>query len=255
MDSPYAPITFAVEGDVDIAILAAAAGRLKRLAEALAADFAPHSHVRWRLDDLAAGSAVIALAPESDSPVAIRRVMRGFGDVGAALAADRSLDFSPRTCIAARQLAKLTRRNGVSAVRFESAAGTSRVERLGPTASNPVAPRRALGAVAGLVTSLRRLDELQFTLSDNVFNKAVICHLQGGQEELARSAWNTQVTVSGTVERDPGTGHATHVRQVSSIQQLPDYPRGVWREARGALPWSPGDPPAEAMIRKLRDAI
>ena len=152
MDSPYAPITFAVEGDVDIVILAAAAGRLKRLAEALAADFAPHSHVRWRLADLAAGSAVIALAPESDSPVAVRRVMRGFGDVGAALAADRALDFSPRTCIAARQLAKLTRRNGVSAVRLESAAGTSRVERLGPMASNPVAPRRALGAVAGLVT-------------------------------------------------------------------------------------------------------
>ena len=95
MDSPYAPITFAVEGDVDIAILAAAAGRLKRLAEALAADFAPNSQVRWRLDDLAAGSAVIALAPESDSPVAVRRVMRGYGDVGAALAADRRSIFLP----------------------------------------------------------------------------------------------------------------------------------------------------------------
>ena len=88
-----------------------------------------------------------------------------------------------------------------------------------------------------------------------MFNKAVICHLQVGQEELARSAWNTQVTVSGMVERDPGTGHATHMRQVSSIQPLPDHPRGVWRDARGALPWSPGDPPAEAMIRKLREAI
>ena len=115
------------------------------------------------------------------------------------------------------------------------------------------AQRHALGAVSGLVTSLKKLDELEFTVTDGVFGAFVTCHLRAGQEEEARDAWDRYVTVTGMVERDAGTGCPSHVRQISRIEPLPEHPDREWQMARGALSWKPGDPPAEAAIRRIRD--
>ena len=115
------------------------------------------------------------------------------------------------------------------------------------------AQRHALGAVSGLVTSLKKIDELEFTVQDTAFRSAVTCHLREGQEDEARRAWDTCVTVTGMVERDPDTGRPTHVRQISRIEPLPEHLGGAWRNARGTLSWAPGDPPAEAAIRRIRD--
>ena len=248
-------ITLAIDGELDLGLFAAAVDRLKDLTAALSDDLAPNGDVRWRIADLKVGSAVVTLGVESSSDAAVRRVTRGFNDVGAALAGDQRLEFSPRVAKAARRLGELTRQQGVKAVRFQTASRTSTVVKLGPNAKAAVRQRHAWGAVSGRVTSLKKVDALEFTLRDSVFDVAVTCHLRAGQEDEARCAWDTYVTVSGMVERDPGTGRPRSVRQISQIEQLPDRPRGAWRAARGALPWKPGDPPAEAAIRRVRDDV
>ena len=255
MTTDQEAITFAIDGEIDLDLFAAAVGRLKDLASALSDDLSPNDELRWRLSDLRTGSAVMTLTPESPSVAAVQRVMRGFNDVGAALQEDLPLEFSPRVAKAARRLGGLTRRKGIRAVRFRTAARTSTVVKLGEKARATVPQRHALGAVSGLVTSLKKLDDLEFAVTDGVFAASVTCHLRAGQEEEARGAWNKYVTVTGMVERDPGTGRPRHVRQVSRIEPLPERPRGAWRNARGALSWTPGDPPAEAAIRRIRDDI
>ena len=248
-------ITLAIDGELDLGLFAAAVDRLKDLTAALSDDLAPDGDVRWRIADLKVGSAVVTLGVESSSDAAVRRVTRGFNDVGAALEGDQRLEFSPRVAKAARRLGELTRQQGVKAVRFQTASRTSTVIKLGPNAKAAVPQRRAWGAVSGRVTSLKKLDALEFTLKDSVFGVAVTCHLRAGQEDEARCAWDTYVTVSGMVERDPGTGRPRSVRQISQIEQRPDRSRGAWRAARGALPWKLGDPPAEAAIRRVRDDV
>lgn len=248
-------ITLAIDGELDLGLFAAAVDRLKDLTAALSDDLAPNGDVRWRIADLKVGSAVVTLGVESSSDAAVRRVTRGFNDVGAALEGDQRLEFSPRVAKAARRLGELTRQKGVKAVRFQTASRTSTVVKLGPNAKAAVRQRHAWGAVSGRVTSLKKVDALEFTLTDSVFGVAVTCHLRVGQEGEARCAWDTYVTVSGMVERDPGTGRPRSVRQISQIEQLPDRPRGAWRAARGTLPWKPGDPPAEAAIRRVRDDV
>ena len=248
-------ITLAIDGELDLGLFAAAVDRLKDLTAALSDDLAPNGDVRWRIADLKVGSAVVTLGVESSSDAAVRRVTRGFNDVGAALEGDQRLEFSPRVAKAARRLGELTRQKGVKAVRFQTASRTSTVVKLGPNAKAAVPQRHAWGAVSGRVTSLKKLDGLEFTLTDSVFGVAVTCHLRAGQEDEARCAWDTYVTVSGMVERDPGTGRPRSVRQISQIEQRPGRPRGAWRTARGALPWKPGDPPAEAAIRRVRDDV
>ena len=255
MTTDQEAITFAIDGEIDLALFAAAVDRLKDLTSALSDDLSPNDELHWRLSDLKVGSAVVTLTPESPSTAAVQRVTRGFNEVGVALQEDLPLEFSPRVAEAARRLGGLTRRKRIRAVRFRTAGRTSTVVKLGDNAQTAVPQRHALGAVNGLVTSLKKLGELEFTVTDGVYGVSVTCHLRAGQEEEARSVWNKYVTVTGMVERDPGTGRPRHVRQISRIEPLVERSGGGWRAARGALSWQIGDPPAEAAIRRIRDDV
>ena len=73
-----------------------------------------------------------------------------------------------------------------------------------------------------------------------------------GQETIIREAWGRRAVVEGVVTRDAESGRPTSVRNISSIEILPDNMPG-YQEARGIVPVPDGAPSPEIIIRRLRD--
>lgn len=245
-------IILQLDGEIDLDTFAAAVSGLRELANALVSDLAPHAGITWELQGLEYGSASVALRAESQSRAAARRVTRAYGEIGAAMSEDRHLAYSPKIGSCARKLGSLTGRQRVQAVRFGAGGRTAAITKLGQNSMATLEQLSSLGSVTGQIESLSRRGDLHLTLVDDVFASRVSLHLRKGQEELGRSSWDLHATVTGMVIEDPGSGRPTDVRNITSIEPVPEFQVGAWRDARGALPWKPGDPPAEQTIRELR---
>jgi hypothetical protein len=69
-----------------------------------------------------------------------------------------------------------------------------------------------------------------------------------------RNAWGRRAVVEGWVTRDPATGQAQTIRQISAVEVLPELPQADFRAARGILPVESPEMAPERVIRRLRDA-
>jgi hypothetical protein len=159
---------------------------------------------------------------------------------------------SARTNQLLREIAALVDEDDIDEVRFETADEEAVIRAPLPAPSNPVVPSRDWGSVIGRVQTLQGRGQLRFTIYDLLRDRAVSCYLQAGQEEIMRGAWGRLVEVEGEVSRDPVTDAPLSVRKVTSVTQFPDPTAGTWRSARGVV-LSPGAPPAEDVIREIRD--
>lgn len=112
---------------------------------------------------------------------------------------------------------------------------------------------KAIGVVKGRVQALSNQGRLDFILYDSLFDLPVTCYLQERQENLLRELWGKQVFVAGLVIRDANSGHATAVRDITSIDPVIEVVPGSYKLTRGILAWSEGDEPAEVSIRRIRD--
>ena len=242
-------ITFELGGRVELADFANGITAFRRLVNALT----PHNAgVTWVVDDLQPGSAVVTLRGESDSPIAVEGVVENYGKIGAVLSERNDLpQFGKRVRDAAEAIRKLT--GTTEYVRFETSEGDYTIYANGHT-PNRSTPTVAIGAIAGRVQTLSNRSGLRFNLYDRLHDKAVACYLTHGQEELMREAWGQRATVTGRVSRDATTGRPIAIRQIMNVEILGDVKPGSYREARGAVPWQPGDRRPEEVIRELRDA-
>jgi phage tail tube protein FII len=68
---------------------------------------------------------------------------------------------------------------------------------------------------------------------------------------IALDRMHHQIVVQGEQERmiDHYAAQNQHIQSIDILRP----PAGDYRRARGAIPWQPGDEPAEASIRRLRD--
>ena len=138
-------------------------------------------------------------------------------------------------------------------VRFETSEFDFTIYHNGKTPLAPVTTV-AIGAVTGRVQVLSNRGGLRFNLYDTIHDKAVSCYLRQGQEEMMREAWGRRATVIGRVTREMETGRPIAVRGIIDVQILEEVAAGSYREARGSVPWQPGDMLPEDAIRRLRDA-
>ncbi len=115
-------------------------------------------------------------------------------------------------------------------------------------------PSISIGAITGRVQTLSSRSGLRFNLYDTIHDRAVACYLGPGQEEIMRGAWGNRATVVGRVSRDPLTGKPISIRDIRKVELLDDVAPGAYRQARGVVPWEPGDILPEEAIRLLRDA-
>lgn len=250
-------IAFSIEGDVDIETLATAAAGLHELVSALQADHAPNSNLTWRVGDLRAGSARISLEAREASPQA-REIVERYDAIAADLSADRPLEASAAVRRPIRKLARLTKRKGVQSVTFATAETNRTVRRLGTRAAkSDAATYSEVGSVEGEVVSVSRRNGLRMTLLDDIDDRTIRCRLRPEQAESAIEAWQLGFArVSGLIICQSSSGHPIEVRDVTQIESFSDDDEHWdedWKAARGSIAWGPDDPPAEVLIRRLRD--
>ncbi len=247
-------LTIALEGDVLLSQFAETIRRFTNLVDMLSQEVADNEPIEWIIDDLQAGSAlatVIGLAKEEEP---VLRVVSAYGKVGRALQRNEPVPFSTAV---AREAAAITQviQDKITAMRFETAQSDSIIYGAFDSRRKASAtPRVALGMVRGTVQALSSRGKLKFTLYDSIFDKPISCYVQDGREDVMREIWGKRVAVMGRVTREPDNGRPTVVRNITSIEPIQEAAPDSYKRARGALPWSEQDEPAEVSIRRLRDA-
>ena len=242
-------LTFELGGQIAIDDLAKGIAAFRRLVNGLT----PRSAgVAWVVDDLQPGSAVVTLRGEAADPAAVERIVDSYEKVGAALERKEDLyQFDKRVYLAANAIISLT--GTTKYVRFQTLASDYTIYHNGHSPDGP-ASTVSIGAITGRVQTLSNRSGLRFNLYDALHDKAVACYLTPEMAETMREVWGRRATVTGRVSRDAKTGLPIAIRQIVDVKALPETTPGSYREARGALPWQPGDRLPEDIIRELRDA-
>ena len=241
-------MTLALDGNVPLKEFATAIEHLFGLVEALAAQFQAKDDVEWFIDDLVKSSAIATVRGESQTPLKVEQVIRGFTEVATALQANARIPYSRRVRTHANQIRDII--NGqVTAVRFETAdSDIVLADRPSPLLLPP-----AWGAIEGQIQTLTNRVSLRFTLFDAFYDRAVSCYLNEGNDDIIREVWGRRAAVEGLVTREPENGRPVSIRGISSIQILPDdIPH--YDEARGIVSVQDGALSPEEIIRQMRDA-
>jgi hypothetical protein len=245
-------LTFELSGRVSLAKFAEAMKRFQKLIADLSADMSTGDLITWDVEDLNKGSAITTVQGTNAPAEDIERVVVAYGTIGRALERRSPIPYSNRIQRDALNLAKLVD-GSVTALRFE----TEFIDAIvGPQLTAPVETPTitySYGAIKGRVETLTSRRGLRFTVYDAIFDRPISCYLREGQEDHMRNAWERRVVVTGLIGREPETKRPVVVRDIQNIEILSDATTGDYRLARGALGSHDKTPPAEVIIRSMRD--
>ena len=246
---PKDTLTFEIGGDVDIDALESGFSAFRRLVQALT----PRSaQVTWLVEDLHGGSATATLRGQAENLSIVERIVEEFGNVGSVLQTDQPLDQLPHFVSKAAQAVRTTTEKA-EYVRLATPDGEF-ILSSATRDRNRSTSLAAVGAIVGRIQSLSNRGGLRFNLYDAIFDKAVVCYLEDGQEDRMREIWGRRARVVGTVYREPINARPVSIRRIVNIELMPDVERGAFRQARGAQPWKPEYESGDEVIRSLRDA-
>ena len=220
----------------------------------LIAALSPSRGVSWFVEDMRAGSAITTLRGEADDTTVLERIVADYGKIGLELSQNQD---PSHVSLAARSASRdiLALAGRVDYVKFKTPTQNYMVRGDGTEIEDaPTPPLVSIGAITGRVQTLSNRSGLNFNLYDDVLDRRVTCHLGPGQEEMMREAWDRRVSVSGRIFRNSETGAPMSIRDISKVDILEDPIPGAYRNARGAVPWKPGDMLPEELIRLSRDA-
>lgn len=245
-------LTLFLDGNIPLDLFAQAVTHFNGLVAALTAEVGDDQPVEWQIEHLHAGSAQIEVMPYAGDLEIVDRIVRAYDEVAEALARHEPVPYSQAVASAAYGLTGLL--NGkITALALQTRFNRFTVTESAPAHNTaPAGHRPAWGEVRGQVGAIISRPRIQITLYDDLFDRAVICHLDGDWQTSITQYWGQRIAVTGLVYRDMQSGRPYKVRDVQSIDIL-RLPAGDHRRARGAIPWQPGDEPAEASIRRLRD--
>ena len=219
----------------------------------LIATLTPDGEAAWVVEDMRAGSAATTLRGESDNPAVLQRAIADYEAIGRCLSQNRDPEHDdPEVVKASRGIASFAHSRDY--VRFETPNLNCKVHGYKPKRDETPSESVSIDAITGTAHTISSRSGLRFFLYDDVLNKRVECHFAPGQEETMREAWGKRVCVYGTITRDWETGVAKTVRNLLDVEILEEPEPGAFRMAKGAIPWKPGDPLPEEVIRLSRDA-
>ena len=243
-------LTFELGGRVELSELEEGIRLFKRLVSNLT----PRSGVTWIVEDLQPGSATVTLRGEANDPAKVERVVDAYEEVGGSLSRYEAPSHPKKGVVrAAGAVAAFA--SAREYIRFGTPDLDCVIYGKGVAEDEiPVSPSVSIGAITGRVQTLSSRSGLRFNLYDTVHDRAVACYLGQGQEEIMREAWGNRATVVGRVSRDPLTGKPMSIRDIRKVELLSEVTPGAYREARGSVPWEPGDILPEEAVRLLRDA-
>ena len=231
-------LTFELGGRVELEQLHEGVTRFRRLVTALS----PGKDVKWFVEDLQPGSAVITLRGESETPGQVEQIVTDYGNIGKSLETGEPTQYNAQVERAVQEVRELTRT--VDFIRFETAVVDCKFFGTDVNAAEQK-DRAVIGSLTGRVQTLSNRGSLRFSLYDAIHDKAVSCYLQPGQEEQMREAWGHRVRVSGQVTRDAKSGVPKVIRKILDIEILEDvepgflsprkghHPQKIWRGSTG----------------------
>ena len=252
---PNNKLTFEIGGEIELKDLEKGISLFTRLVNALT----PRDGVMWIVHDLQPGSARLTLEGKAADEADVERVVRDYEIIGRHMSNGTS-DYAPaifakgkkRAMKAAYAIRDFAVSGTVDYWRFETESDDFTIypiDATPPRASSSI----SIGEVTGRVQTLSNRGGLKFTLYDDIYDKAVECHLQSGREDIMREAWGRRANVIGVITRD-AIGKPTSIKEIANVELIAEVPPGDYRQARGAIPWKPGDMLPEEVIRKMRDA-
>lgn len=246
---PKDSLTFELGGYVDIEQLENGIKAFHRLVKALTPR---NSGVSWKVDELNAGSAIAIIVGESEDTSVVEKIVNNYENVGALLQQGGSLaDCGRLVSNAAEAIKSIT--ETTEYVRMATSDGEfflSKEKEIGESSAR----LSSIGAVTGRIQSMSIRGNLRFNLYDSIFDRAVVCYLSPGQEDQMIEVWGKQAKVFGHVYREPKGYRPISIRRILNIEVMPDIEAGIFRQARGAVPWHPDGEGGEEVIRRLRDA-
>ena len=243
-------LTYEMGGQVELKDLENGITLFTRLVYSLT----PRTGVAWVVEDLQPGSAIVTLRGEADDPTKVERIIDEYEKIGSSLSQHETPSHGKTGVIqAAREIAVFA--GSREYVRLGTPDQEYIIYGNGVASDNiPIQPSVSIGAVTGRVQTLSSRAGLRFNLYDTVHDRSVTCYLKSGQEEVMREVWGNWATVVGRVSRDSVTGKPISIRHIQKVERLDEVTLGAYQEARGAVPWQPGDMLPEEAIRLLRDA-
>lgn len=251
-------VTLALQGEVTLDAFSRAVLHFSRLVDGLSADVAAPETLRWVITELEAGSAIMTARGVGDAAAAAS-VSTAYIGVGKALERGDPASLPERIRDEARALIAVID-GGVEAVRFETAEADATIRSLEEAFATsgaleaPDPQPVAYGGVTGRVQTLSSRGGLRFTLYDTLFDRAVSCYLDEGQEEIMRDVWGRMAVVEGLVTRDRVTGRPQVIRGVRGVTVVHEAGPDAYLGSRGVLQRDPAGGTPEDAIRELRSA-
>jgi hypothetical protein len=89
---------------------------------------------------------------------------------------------------------------------------------------------------------------------EETYGRSVAGRFDADMSEEMRQVWGRRAVVEGIITRDAQTGWPLTITDVQRVSLAPEAKPGAFLRARGALPFSSENEPAEVTIRRLRDA-
>ncbi|MCC6148639.1 MAG: hypothetical protein IT461_00185 [Planctomycetes bacterium] len=114
-------------------------------------------------------------------------------------------------------------------------------------------PSTALGTVVGKAQTLTSRKHLMFTLFDVRTDNAVLCYPTEVQHDQLRDIWDKLIEVDGVVSRDPLSGSAKTIREITAIRAVEPISPKALLELVGMFRGKTKMSSAEA-VRRVRDA-
>ncbi|MGQ0744576.1 MAG: hypothetical protein ACT4OS_09625 [Acidimicrobiales bacterium] len=243
-------VTFRIDGELTIEAVADAFARFRKVLQALGQDQV--AHVRWVLAGLDYGSALITARAEpldDDAASKIPAMTERYLAAGRE-ASGGGFDQSRPLLRLVRDLTEVA--DEQHRVTLETA-DDELIFTAAISASVGVGTQttKSLGTIRGRVETLSHRKGFRFTLYELASDRPVSCYLQPDHENLMRDAWGHIADVTGLVTRDAESGRPLAIRRVTSVDVVMDGDAMGFLRARGAVG---GSEPAEAVIRRIRDA-
>jgi len=244
-------LTLKLNGVIPLADFAKSVEKFSDLIAALSEEIGGSSDVEWNIAQLESGSAIATIQGYASDQRVVDRIIQGYETVARSLDLGLPIPYSDDVADAARKITQVID-GKIKSVMFITDHQSAEITKA--VTEEPQDKNYTLGTVTGVVDTLSRRRGLRFTLYDALFDRGVICHLSEDKQEVMRGAWGNRVIVHGRIQRDPETGRPLVVRDISHVEIEEVVAPGSYKRARGVLPWKYGDPPAEEVIRRHRDA-
>lgn len=246
-------VTIKLNGSVTLSDFSKVIENLSGLIDELTDEVGDNAEINWEITKLESGSAYAEIIGSSFYTEAVEKIVSAYSVIGNAIENNLPIPYSQKIAHKAREITHVINQK-ISSIVMGTDDGLSTINRSVEHIAQEEIREYSFGTVTGTVETLSKHDSLQFTLYDNLFNKAVHCHLKPEQADQMIDAWDKRVTVAGKVFRDVITGRPYKIVDISYIERNDSSAVGSFKKARGVLRRKNRDELPEVTIRRFRDA-